>query len=499
MRNRELHDSLRDFALDAAALLTSDVSAGAELGFDVDEEPGSGSILYRYRPRTAEYIAERWPRLAMLPSCEPAARSLGTGASGWLRVRGVDGAEAEPALRAMLERLYEDATSFDFPEERFERVYIEVERTLYEHTLRSEVVAPLAGMWLEVERVELADGLSLARGDLLDAPAEAVWPERERDGEPSVLCVLARDQHADLPLPIAEARLRFRRLLGGLRLFKAGALALGPLAWSRAGDGAWRSVPLGPTGQLRGDWWTLSEAEAAELPAFLELVEASTHSGVVGWALSRFEMGLERAMDAEALTDHLLALRALLDATDDAGRASLSLRLAALCAEEGERRAVQRRVEMAFALERFLIGGGSGEAYAEAIGSESPQALAFEIEAYLRAILRDVVCGYLDADLKSAADDMLLTSGDPVHIRARDLRDQPEPEPEPQPEPEREPEPEPEPVPEPEPESAAEVAAHDVSPTWRPPEVSEDDSDPGVTPSADWDLDEDPASYSAPV
>ena len=60
-----------------------------------------------------------------------AAEELGSGASLWLRVNGggagVSGEQAEPALRAMLERLYEDATSFGFPEERFERVYLEVE------------------------------------------------------------------------------------------------------------------------------------------------------------------------------------------------------------------------------------------------------------------------------------------------------------------------------------------------------------------------------------
>ena len=49
-------------------------------------------------------------------------------------------------------------------------------------------------------------------------------------------------------------------------------------------------------------------------------------------------MGCERALDTEALSDYLLALRALLDGLDDTGRASLTLRLAALCAEEGDRR-----------------------------------------------------------------------------------------------------------------------------------------------------------------
>ena len=126
----------------------------------------------------------------------------------------------------------------------------------------------------------------------------------------------------------------------------------------------------------------------------------------MGWALGRFEMGCERAHDAEALSDYLLGLRALLDATNDAGEASVALRVSALCAEEGQRRAVQRRIEAAVSLERFLMGGrGSLQ---ERIGSESPRDLVYEMEAHLRALLRDVLCGYLDPDLKSVADDILL-------------------------------------------------------------------------------------------
>ena len=76
MRNRALHDALRNFALEAAALLTDDQKAGAEVEFDVvDEGGGRGPALYRYEPRTGAFIEERWPRLRELPACERPATS----------------------------------------------------------------------------------------------------------------------------------------------------------------------------------------------------------------------------------------------------------------------------------------------------------------------------------------------------------------------------------------------------------------------------------------
>jgi hypothetical protein len=225
----------------------------------------------------------------------------------------------------------------------------------------------------------------------------------------------------------------------------------------------------------------LGPEEAPELVELVEFTAAASPTGRIAWALRRFEMGCERPEDTEALSDYLLALESLLDARDDSGRATLTLRMAALCAEEGERRAVQRRVELAFALERWVMGGGGANAYLEALGPDTPRSLVLHLEQHLRALLRDVLCGYLGSDLRAAADDLLLTGNEPLEIRAADLRKEPELEPEP--------EPEPEPV---MPDPLAEAA--------QPPLPRERHTvEAGVTESADWDWDEDPDSYSAPV
>ena len=212
----------------------------------------------------------------------------------------------------------------------------------------------------------------------------------------------------------------------------------------------------------------------------------------MGWALGRFEMGCERPHEAEALSDYLLGLRALLDATSEAGEASLALRVAALCAEEGQRRAVQRRIEAALSLERFLMGGrGSLQ---ERIGSESPRDLVHEMETHLRALLRDVLCGYLEPDLKSVADDILLETapepfaleeerGSDLRVEARDLRLPVEPESEPAPI---------------RPRDHGVRGRGGARCRERRGRATRPAAPDGVTESADWGWD-DPEDYSAPV
>ena len=311
-------------------------------------------------------------------------------------MNGLRGEQAEPALQAMLERLYEDATSFGFPEERFERVYGEVEVTLYRDAVRARVVAPLRGAWMEIDRLELGDGLSIVRGDRFEGPHE----------RSELLCVLERDAPRTSRSPPSEAAERFAAVITALRLWAPGGVTLGAPGWRQTDQGRWQPVSIGSGAPPPASGWLLAAGEEQAFREFFAAIDGARPPETVAWALERFEMGCERAMEAQALSDYLLALRALLDATTAAGQASMALRLAALCAEEGARRDVQHRLEAALALERFVMGGATGVR----LDAESPRELVDEAEDHLRALLRDVLCGYLDADLKGVADDILLES-----------------------------------------------------------------------------------------
>jgi len=468
MGNRALHTALRNFALESAALLSEDLDAGAELAFDLEDEGARGGpSLYRYRPLTDAFIDARWHRLRALPTFEAAAEALGAGAAGFLRARGQRGEDPEPALQALLERLYDDATSFRFPEERFERVFAEVEQALGQGTTEGMVVGALPGLDLGAECIELGDGLSIEHGEAAGAPPECVWGE---DGEgPRAVAVLRAGLEEGSRLPVLEARERFVALVEGLRLYRPGAVTVPGLGFARAAEGRWQAVELEATGNARGEPLVLGEADGPALLDFLATVGRSPLRARVAWAIRRFQMGCARPVEAQALSDHLLALRALLDVEGD----SLPLRAAALCAEEGERRGLQRRLERAMALERALMSGADDP---ELRSGESPRALAAELELHVRALLRDVLCGYLDPDLGAVADEILLEVPDAAEIEARDLREPEFAEPAAE-------------------QDTAEIEAVALAPADDPPGGDHPDGDhpDGVTPSADWQ------DYSAPV
>jgi hypothetical protein len=432
MRNRRLHDSLRAFALDSARALSADIESGAEVAFELDERSTGRSVLYRYRPLIATFISERWQQLRTLDSFRPAAEELGMGSAAYLRVQGLAAdPDAEPALLAMLERIWEDATSFAFPEERFERVYEEVERALYEGVLQSAIVASLPGLVMERDRIEIGGGVVLVRGDLSGAPAEAVWPSGTSEIDrgrvaPHVVALIEGELPADAQLPVPEARWQLRRLVTAFRLWRAGSVSLPGIGWARADDGPWRQVALQPAPAARGGAWALSAEEVDGFKQFAEMVAEWEPAGPLAWALARFDMGCERTADAEALSDYLLALRGLLDAIDEAGQPTLGRRLAALCAEEPNRALLMSHVEAAVELEQALIAGVPIDAWHPPRGIASGRELVAEMEEHLRALLRDVVCGYLKPELASMADEILLKS-QPVEIRARDTRHEPEP------------------------------------------------------------------------
>lgn len=408
VRNADLHAILEAFTTDAGAQLSAATAQGAEIPFELVEAEGRGrgTPLYCYRPQTDAFIDARLGLLSALATYAPAARALAglDRVAAYLASRGETvpvepRPRADAALAAFLRVVFAERSEFGFEPDRFEAAYRELERALYDGQCLTTVITPLLGIALEDTDAELSlgDGLSLVWADALaDAPQEAV---RGDGGHPHVLAKLTVTHDPMQPPPLSLARTRFRRILTALRLFERGGYALGPLAWARIDTGPWRLVPFGAAGRPRLPVVITTEQED-ELRAFCNLVEQRRPlDGQTAWAVARFEMGCERLVPFEALTDYLLALRALLEPEGPAsGR--LPERLAAICAPADQRDVVAGKVMRALALERNVI---SSAAPSEPGADE----LVDEICEHLSALLCDVLCGHLDSDLVRLADDLL--------------------------------------------------------------------------------------------
>jgi hypothetical protein len=254
-------------------------------------------------------------------------------------------------------------------------------------------VTPVDGLVIESEQVALGDGLTLVRGVALkDAPPEL------RGDEYATVAVLSLAGEGP---SLEQAGRRLRRLQTALRLWDDAEPALGPTAWARTDDAPWLAIPLA-TGLRRasGDC-LLAPEEEDPLRAFCSLVARRTpRAGELAWALRRFELGCERGTPLEALTDWLLCARALLGEPEAGGYERLSERIAAICAIPEERDELVGGLRRAIAMERGVVAG---------IVRPEPavEALVASLGACLRAILRDVLCGHLDPDLRRVADALL--------------------------------------------------------------------------------------------
>jgi hypothetical protein len=261
------------------------------------------------------------------------------------------------------------------------------------------LVATLHGLTLASPELPLIKGLTIAQRDALEGTPEAAVSASEDGRAENHLIVVHTAEDDDPRDALIEGREVLKDLLRALRLFGDGRVTLGALAWARIGAGPWNPLALGAGGRPHGMLVVTAEQED-ELRAFCNLVSRrAPHNNEIAWALRRFELGCERESSGEALTDHLLALRALLE-PEGPSSGLLAGRLAALCAMPEQRLALTERIVQAEALEGAAITGA-------VVKQADAQVLAEDVASHLRALLRDVICGHLVPDLVTLADELL--------------------------------------------------------------------------------------------
>jgi hypothetical protein len=427
VRSRQLETALTEFVEEAAQRLQSDLQAGAEVPFELNarRSRGRGSPeLYCYRPLTDEFIRERWTALRGLASHTRAAEALKdfegldrhllahdlrVGRAGREADRPTQrraGVQADAALRALLGDVFAEQSDFELREERLHGALARLDGSALTSATEVTLLATLHGLTIASPELPLAPGIGIARPDGLGGlPDDALAPAPEDGGqEAGHLLAVFTVEDTDALGAIARGREALAELLRALRLFGDGRVTLGRLGWARVGTGAW--VPLAlPWGGRPHGMLVVTPEQEDELRAFCNLVaRRAPRDDEPAWALARFEMGCERETELQALSDYLLALRALLE-PEGPSSGLLAGRLAMLCATPAERVAMTERIVRALALERAAIAGAAPQ-------RAGTEVLVRELADNLRALLRDVVCGHLGPDLVAFADELLAASGE---------------------------------------------------------------------------------------
>lgn len=430
MQSLELPARVASFVEAAAVRLQEEIAAGAEVAFELESQRAGGrangwsggSVLYAYRALTDRFITERATALEELPSYGELASLLHGfgGLERYLASVGADPARGDlrtrvrSAISALLCEVFEDQSDFQLRPERLHAALQRLERSALAEGRDTTIVATLHGVAISSTELALTRSLVIVQPHALEGlPEEAVTVARSDREQDHLVVALAAGE--DEPgQAISQGMEVLRDLLRALRLFGDGRVTLGALAWARVADGRWRTLALGSGGRPHGMLVVTTEQED-ELRAFCNLVSRrAPHGNELAWALRRFELGCERERPLEGLTDHLLALRALLE-PEGATSGLLAGRLAALCATPEQRMTLTERTLAAVALEREIVTGGGAPADQRGGGGRAASRveLAREMADHLRALLRDMICGHLGPDLVGFADEILLASAPP--------------------------------------------------------------------------------------
>lgn len=408
MRDFLLDEALRRLATEAATRLSTLVAEGEQIPFDVGADSGEESAFYSYVPLTAHFVVEHADELRALPSFAPAreaATEAGV-AAPYLEARG-ESVPADPSARAELmlttffSLLWEGCSGFALDRDRLDEALSTLDAEGRDADDADVLIVPIVGLRMSTPRLTLPNGVRVVRADSIEAPVDAMRSEGmgRAAWEPQFLAVADQD-----PDEGADAALnQLRELVSVMRLFKGGGVGLGPYAFAPTGADCWRRIPTGAPATRPGGF-RLSEVEAEELAEFAKELESRPDpDSALTWAVGRFEMGCERESAVEGLSDHLLAMRAVLEGHGPVG-ASLPMRAAALISADGsmDRIEARERVEETLELERTTMNGRSMGGAVE---------LATWAEDGVRGLLRAAALGRLGNDLGATADETLIAAG----------------------------------------------------------------------------------------
>jgi len=414
VRDLHLRHTLTGLARDASGVFSDLVEGGQEIPYEIGAA-GDGFAFCQYQPLTARFVRDNATELRELDSFHEAIDTMRKSdlAGPYLENAGIS-APADPTERAdlavvyFLARIWDGSADFEIDDERFAAAAAEIEECAEPEAGEVEAIVPLVGFQMDASRLDLS-GASVVRADAVDVPADAARGERSGGAawQPTFLITARVSLDEDGGLGGAGDRVArtFEGVITTLRLYKPGGVGLGPHGWVRVSGDRWRRIATG-AGKPRPGGYRLTESELGEVTDLSRTIAVHPRRiARLRRALLRFEAGLDRRGAVDALNDHLLAMRFLLEGEGPAG-VGLPMRVAAL-ADDEDRDYARTTVEQAISLERELWSGEPTNVE----GRPGPSEIAAAIEGLLRGILCRGATGEIGSDFRAAADEALLADG----------------------------------------------------------------------------------------
>lgn len=412
MHDPVLDEALKRLAAEASTRFTSLVATGDEIPFDVAENNGDSSHFYRYVPLTSRYISAHIEELKSLPSYGPARGAIASSdvAAPYLEARGLP-VPSEPTRRAeemiavFITSLWEGTTEFSLDISRVEQALAGLEVQARDIREADVLMVPLIGFEMTPTEVTLASGVRIAQADSIEAPLEATSSEGTGRSawQPAYFALTDLESTESGP---AQAIGRLNGLIRALRLYKEGSVGLGPFAFAPVGEDSWRRIETASSPPRAGSYFLIESEVEGLNELIVSLAKESPAADRIEFAQKRFQYGCERINPVEALSDHLLAIRASLGG-EGVIDAPLAARAAALITGNADDLRSRERIELALDLEQSLINGED----LTSIGGESATYIAAWVEDSTRHIIREAVLGNYGANLNVAAEETLLTTG----------------------------------------------------------------------------------------
>jgi hypothetical protein len=306
VRAPHLQLALRSFVLGAFAYLLRELEeSSADLPFAFEEHAGGdGPSLYEYRPLVRGFVEERTERLRGRDDAlialdelrrEPAAAIFARAHAG--PKPSVDDALFRTILLGLLVSTAEACGGFDWDDTAFERVYAELEASLFGERRAYSAMAPLTGLTVATQ-LELAPGIRIrafAEGELARH-----WPEArgllppDFGREPDRYCVVELRAGLEGGEDPPDAAAELADAVTALRLATAAPLAAGPVLFETLDGRPFGIRPVLPIAatQPPGEASRLDRFRGALAGELLVRLVLADEDSALAEALDRWELSL---------------------------------------------------------------------------------------------------------------------------------------------------------------------------------------------------------------